>query len=168
METLSDPELQAFMARGRTAAGIRIVSLTEARRELRSALGRGEMVGMVADRDIMGGGIPVPLFGSPAPLPVGPAMLAADAGVLIHVAAVRRISRERYAGHLVTIDPAKAAEAAGATTRRERVEATLAAEAAAFEHFVMAAPEQWWAVFFPIWPDLGADAAGNPAPDSRS
>jgi hypothetical protein len=23
-----------------------------------------------------------------------------------------------------------------------------------FERFVADAPEQWWAVFFPIWPDL--------------
>jgi len=31
--------------------------------------------------------------------------------------------------------------------------------AAAFERIVRDAPEQWWAVFFPIWPDLEEAAA---------
>jgi hypothetical protein len=30
--------------------------------------------------------------------------------------------------------------------------------AGAFEEFVADAPDQWWAVFFPIWPDLEAAA----------
>ena len=30
--------------------------------------------------------------------------------------------------------------------------------AAAFEELIADAPEQWWAVFFPIWPDLEAGA----------
>jgi hypothetical protein len=44
--------------------------------------------------------------------------------------------------------------ATGPGARRARGEAVLAAEAQAFEHFIAAAPEQWSAVFFPIWPDL--------------
>jgi hypothetical protein len=32
--------------------------------------------------------------------------------------------------------------------------ATTAALARAYERIVEDAPEQWWAVFFPIWPDL--------------
>jgi hypothetical protein len=39
-------------------------------------------------------------------------------------------------------------------SRRERVTAYLEAEARAFERFVAEAPEQWLAVFHPIWPDL--------------
>ena len=39
-------------------------------------------------------------------------------------------------------------------SRRERVTATMAAIALAFERIIEDAPEQWWAVFFPIWPDL--------------
>ena len=153
METLDDPALQAFMARTRVSSGLRLVSLREARRELKAALRRGEMVGLVADRDVSGGGIMVPLFGAPAPVPAGPAMLAIECGVPIRVAAVRRVAGERYAGSLVTVDPAVVG--AGAASRRERVEAVLRAEAGAFEHFIAGAPEQWWAVFFPIWPDLG-------------
>ena len=36
--------------------------------------------------------------------------------------------------------------------------AFLAAEVAAFERVIARAPEQWWAIFFPIWPDLAARA----------
>jgi hypothetical protein len=39
--------------------------------------------------------------------------------------------------------------------------------AAAFETLIADAPDQWWAIFFPIWPDLevGADAAGGGGSD---
>jgi KDO2-lipid IV(A) lauroyltransferase len=154
METLDDPALQAFVARARSASGVRLVTLDAARRELRAALGRGELVGVIGDRDIIGGGVSVPFFGSPAPLPVGAALLALESGAPIHVAAVRRLRGERYAGRLETIVPPSCALAAGPGARRARVEALLAAEVAVFERFVADAPEQWWAVFFPIWPDL--------------
>ncbi len=154
METLDDPALQAFTSRARSATGVRLVSLEAARRELRAALRRGEYVGIVGDRDIIGGGVPVALFGAPAPLPVGPALLALESGAPIHVAAVRRLRGERYAGRLETILPPDGAQVAGAGARRARIEALLAAEAAAFERLVADAPEQWWTIFFPIWPDL--------------
>jgi phosphatidylinositol dimannoside acyltransferase len=154
METLDDPALQAFTSRARSATGVRLVSLEAARRELRAALARGEYAGIVGDRDIIGGGVPVTFFGSPAPLPVGPALLALESGAPIHVAAVRRLRGERFAGRLETILPPDGPHVAGPGARRARVEALLAAEAAAFERLVADAPEQWWTVFFPIWPDL--------------
>ena len=40
----------------------------------------GIPVGLVGDRDLTGGGIPIPLFGAPAGLPMGPAMLAVESG----------------------------------------------------------------------------------------
>jgi hypothetical protein len=36
-------------------------------------------------------------------------------------------------------------------TRRERVTGYLEAEARAFERNIAVAPEQWFAIFFPIW-----------------
>ena len=42
--------------------------------------------------------------------------------------------------------------------RRDRIGGTLAAEARAFEQVIANAPEQWMAIFFPIWPDLEAAA----------
>ena len=47
-------------------------------------------------------------------------------------------------------------------TRRERIAATLRAEAAAFEELIALAPDQWSAVFFPIWPDMAAEPQEAP------
>jgi KDO2-lipid IV(A) lauroyltransferase len=156
METVDDPGLQDYFARTRGAAGLRIVGLREARRELLAALREGTSVGLVGDRDLTGGGLPVEFFGAPALLPLGPAMLAVESGAPMFVAGVRRTAIGRYRGRLEPV----AVPAEG--SRRERVMAATAGLAAAFERVVASAPEQWWAVFFPIWPDL--EAALPPAP----
>ena len=154
METLDDPALQAFTSRARSATGVHLVTLEAARRELRAALARGEYAGIVGDRDIIGGGVPVPFFGALAPLPVGPALLALESRAPVHVAAVRRVRGERFAGRLETIPAPDEERVAGPGARRARIEALLAVEASVFERMVADAPEQWWTVFFPIWPDL--------------
>jgi KDO2-lipid IV(A) lauroyltransferase len=150
METVLDEDLQAFFVRTRGAAGVRIVGLREARRELLGALRDGISVGLVGDRDLTGGGLPIELFGAPANLPLGPAMLAVESGAPLYVTGVRRSGRTRYRGTL------EAVPVPTDGTRRERVIATMTALAGAFERTVATAPEQWWAVFFPIWPDLEA------------
>lgn len=172
METVDDPPLQAWFERTRGSLGVRIVGLRAARRALQAALKAGEPVGIVADRDIAGGGMPIELFGSPAPLPIGPALIAIESGAPLYAVGVRRLADGRVAGRLLPI------EVAADGTRRERITATLRAMAAAFESLITDAPEQWSAVFFPIWPDLAsepADASGSarsadkpdgpPAPD---
>src|SRR6185436_1895126 len=63
------------------AAGIRIVGLREARRELLAALRAGTSVGLVGDRDLTGGGTLTELFGAPAQLPLGPASGTTWAGL---------------------------------------------------------------------------------------
>ena len=155
METLDDPELQRILARARASGGARIVGLGEARRELRAALARGEGVGLVADRDIAGGGVPVTLFGLPASLPIGPAYLALDADAPLHVAATRRTRRGGFRGWLVTL-PHPPAD----LPLRARIAALLDAEARAFEDLVAPAPEQWSTVLFPIWEAVGPRPRG--------
>ena len=146
MEAIDDPPLQRYFVRTRGALGVRIVGVRETRRELTAAIRRGDPVGIVADRDIGGGGLPTELFGAEAKLPVGPALLAVETGAAIYLAAVRRTGVGRYAGRLTEVPvPAEG-------TRRERIAAALSAEARAFEAAIADAPEQWWAVFFPIWP----------------
>ena len=147
METLEDAELQEWVVRTRAAVGLRIVGLREARREMLAALERGDAVGIVGDRDLTGGGMPVELFGAPARLPIGAALLSVETGTPVFVGAIRRHGRTRYVGELVPV------EVAAQGTRRDRVLAILHAEARAFEHLVAPAPDQWWSVFFPIWPD---------------
>jgi phosphatidylinositol dimannoside acyltransferase len=154
METLGDPELQRWFVRTRGRVGLRIVGLREARRELTAALRRGEPVGLVGDRDLTGGGIEVPFFGAPAPLPIGPALLAMETGAPLYVVAVRRAGVARYRGGL------RAVTIPAVGSRRERLTAALGAMALAFEEAIADAPEQWWSVFFEIWP---ASRAGQPA-----
>lgn len=152
IETVDDPGLQAWFERTRGVSGVQLVGLREARRTLQDALRNGTPVGIVGDRDLTGGGIPIPLFGAPAILPMGPAMLAVESGVPVYGMGVRRSGGGHYRGRLVPIDmPSQG-------TRRERVTATMTLLASAFERIIEDAPEQWWAIFFPIWPDLEAAA----------
>ena len=153
METVDDPPLQAWFERTRGSLGVRIVGLRAARRALQAALKAGEPVGIVADRDIAGGGMPIELFGSPAPLPIGPALVAIESGAPLYAVGVRRLADGRVAGRLLPIQTATDG------TRRERIAATLRAMAVAFESLISDAPEQWSAVFFPIWPDLATEPA---------
>jgi lauroyl/myristoyl acyltransferase len=155
METIGDPALQAYFERTRGANGVRIVGLREARRELLGAIRQGVSVGLVGDRDLTGGGSPVTLFGAPATLPLGPALLSIESGAPMYVVGVRRSEASgSYRGRLEPIPMPPEGP------RRERVMAATASVAEAFERIVSDAPEQWWAVFFPIWPDL----EGEPAP----
>ncbi|HEX5589849.1 MAG TPA: hypothetical protein VFX65_06130 [Candidatus Limnocylindrales bacterium] len=152
METLGDPALQAWITATRGSAGVDIVPLRDARRALTASLAAGGTVGIVADRNVAGGTIDVPFFGVPAPLPMGPGLLAVEFGLPIWVAAVRRSRGGRYRGQLRRVDP----PADG--TRRARLAATMAGMAAAMEEAIAPAPEQWWSAFAPVWPDLDPEA----------
>ena len=147
-ETIADPELQAYLVQTRRRLGLELIELAGAKRLLKDALRRGEAVGLLGDRDITGGGIDTELFGAPSPLAAGPALLALETGVTPHVFGVWRDPAGVY--HV----EAERVPFPGQGTRRERVTAYLAAEARAFERLIAAAPEQWLAVFHPIWPDL--------------
>jgi phosphatidylinositol dimannoside acyltransferase len=156
-ETISDPDLQAYLVGTRRRMGLELVELGGARRLLTAALERGETVGLLGDRDITGGGIDTELFGAPAPLAAGPALLAMETGVTPYVFGVWRTSDGVYHAALQRVPfPPEG-------TRRERVTAYLDAEARAFERFVAEAPEQWLAIFHPIWPDLELMPARRPA-----
>jgi lauroyl/myristoyl acyltransferase len=150
MQTIDDPDLQAWFVRTRGAMGVRIVGLREARRELLAALRTGISVGLVGDRDLTGGGTLTPLFGAPAMLPLGPAMLAVEAAAPLYVVGVRRGAVGHYRARLIAVPLPPDG------SRRERVTALTAELARAYERVIADAPEQWWSVFFPIWPDLEA------------
>jgi phosphatidylinositol dimannoside acyltransferase len=162
METIDDADLQRWFVRTRGSMGIRIVGLREARRELLAALRSGTSVGLVGDRDLTGGGVTTELFGAPAMLPLGPAMLAVESGARPYVVGVRRGRAGHYLGRLETV------EVPATGSRRERVTGATAAMAAAFERIIEDAPEQWWAVFFPIWPDLEDAVRPGDAPGSAT
>jgi phosphatidylinositol dimannoside acyltransferase len=151
-ETLADPGLQAYMVGTRERLGLRLIGLAEARRTLAQAIRDGEIVGLLGDRDLTGGGIDTELFGALAPLAAGPALLALETGVTPNVFGVWS---DRDGIYHASMEPVLL-PADG--SRRERVNAFLAAEARVFERHIAAAPEQWLAVFHPIWPDLETSA----------
>ena len=95
METIDDPGLQTWFERTRGVNGVQLVGLREARRVLQDALRNGTPVGLVGDRDLTGGGVPIPLFGFPATMPMGPAMLAVESGVPVYGMTVRRTGHGR-------------------------------------------------------------------------
>jgi len=148
MEFVANPRIERYIYSTRAAVGTRIVSLKRAPAELIAALRRDEPVGLVADRDITGGGVEVGLFGATTKIPAGPALLAAESGAPVCMGAVRRTAPGRYRGKLLPLPVPEGA------SRRERSRAMLREEARLFEQLISDAPEQWLALFHPIWPDL--------------
>lgn len=145
METVADPDLQDYFERTRGESGLNVIPLAGAASALRAALAAGDSIALVSDRPVGGSGTPVELFGAPARLPAGPALLALETGVPAWLAATRRVGFGDYRTRFERIEvPADG-------SRRERLNAFMAAEAAAFERAVADAPEQWWTLFFPIW-----------------
>jgi lauroyl/myristoyl acyltransferase len=151
METIDNPPLQAHLARQRSAPGVQLVPLEGAGQQIRAWLRRGGIAAVVADRDVLGTGRPVRFFGRTARLPVGGALLAAGSRAPVYAICVRRTGDGDYAARLIRL------ERPAAGFFREQVEALLAAQAAAYERLVADAPDQWWSVLFPIWPEA-ADA----------
>jgi KDO2-lipid IV(A) lauroyltransferase len=145
METVAEPALQAYFERTRGATGLNVIPLAGAGTELRRTLERGETVALVADRPVGGTGSLVTLFGAPARLPAGPAVLALETGAPAWLIVTRRSGWGEYRSRLEPI------ELPAADSRRARLAGFLAAQARAFERAVADAPEQWWTVFFPIW-----------------
>jgi KDO2-lipid IV(A) lauroyltransferase len=145
METVANPALARYFQQTRSDLGLRPVPAAGAVPELRAALRRGEGVGLVADRVVIGQGARVGLFGAPARLPAGPAVLAVESGAPLYLLALRRDGLGRWAGRVERVRAPREGR------HRERVQATLDAQARAFERFVADSPEQWWTVFFPIW-----------------
>lgn len=135
------------------SASVTIVPLARARRPMFAALRRGEMVALVADRDLSGDGLPVSLFGHRTTLPAGPATLTLLAGARLMTARVLRIAPDQFRarGEWLDVDLSgdRRADIATMTQRiGERFEAAIAE-----------APEQWWGAFQPIWPDLPGGGA---------
>lgn len=153
METLDDPAMQDWIRRTRGSVGVEVVPLRNARRSLLEALAAGRCVGLVGDRNVAGGVISLPFFGVTAPLPMGPALLAVESGRPLYLAAVQRVRAGHYRGSLTAVP----VPAAG--PRRDRVETAMSNLVAAMERQIARAPEQWWSLLSPIWPDVDPRAA---------
>lgn len=83
-ERLRPESLYRRFVRFRESLGFEIIPLTGAAQrpfeQLGARLRQGRIVGLLAERSVVGGGVPVTFFGEPACMPVGPARLAIDTG----------------------------------------------------------------------------------------
>jgi KDO2-lipid IV(A) lauroyltransferase len=147
VEPLEPPEMFEWFADFRRSLGMSIVPLgPEAGGAVLKALRNNEIVGLLCDRDISGGGVEVEFFGERTTLPAGPATLALRTGAPLLPAAVYFEDHGRHRG---VIRPALDLTRQGSL--REDVARLTQALAAELEELIRPAPEQWH-VFQPNWP----------------
>ena len=159
METIGNASLQDYLLAQRKEVGVRFVDPRGSRHELQRTLESGGVLALVGDRDIGGTGRAVELFGAPARLSAGPALLALETGAPVWVTAVRRLTDGDYAARVLRLDPAEAGALEAGLPLRERVARLMKAQARTYETLVADAPEQWWTLLFPIWEERGSRPA---------
>jgi KDO2-lipid IV(A) lauroyltransferase len=151
VEETDPPELFDFLrARRASGKGVEVVPLARSYRPMLAALRGGELVALVADRDLTGDGVPVTMFGHATTLPAGPATLALRTGRPLMMARVLRKGPERFSVRAELVEAPRSGDA------RQDVVALTTALAASFEAAIGEAPEQWWAAFQPFWTDQRA------------
>ncbi len=148
VERIEPPELFDWFAELRAKLGMTVVGLgADAGRATLQALKRNEIVCLLSDRNIGGGGIDVEFFGEGTKLPAGPATLALRTGAPILPVAV--YFTRRPDGHHGLVRPPLPAQRLGALRDDvSRITQDLATE---LEHLIRRAPEQWH-LFQPNWP----------------
>jgi KDO2-lipid IV(A) lauroyltransferase len=148
VEPLHPPELFEWFAELRASLGMTVVPLGPAAGSaVLRALRANEVVCLLSDRDLGGGGIPVTFFGEETRLPAGPAMLAMRTGAPVLPTAVY-FTGERD-GHLGVVRPPVVVTRT--KDRRADIARFTQALALELEALILRAPEQWH-LFQPNWP----------------
>jgi KDO2-lipid IV(A) lauroyltransferase len=126
-------------------------------KEVMAAIKRNDVVCLLADRDIGGGGVPVEFFGERTTLPAGPAALALRTGAPLLPTAVywRQHSRHGWVR-----PPMKIERQGRLRDDVARITQDLARE---LEILIREAPEQWH-MMSPNWPS-DYEALGLPVPE---
>ncbi len=146
VEDIEPPDLREFFLGLRESLGMEVVVLgPDAGTAVSAAIRRGDIVCLLADRDIEGTGVPVEFFGETTTLPGGPAVLALRTGAALLPSAVY-FDGARH--HAVVRPPLPVERRDGFRADVARVTAALAGE---LEELVRAAPEQWH-LLQPNWP----------------
>ena len=138
VEDIEPPELRDFFVDFRRGLGMEIVVLgPHAGAAVTGALARGDMVCLLADRDIDGTGIPVEFFGEETTLPAGPAALALRTGAALIPGTVY-FDGPRHRAVLRPCVPVERRD--GFRKDVARITQALAHE---LEALIVAAPTQW-------------------------
>ncbi|WP_448623755.1 phosphatidylinositol mannoside acyltransferase [Geodermatophilus sp. URMC 64] len=152
-ERLEPESLYRRFLEYRESLGMRVVPLTGGPRPsatvLREWLADGGWACLLVDRDLGATGVPVSLFGRPATMPSGPAVLAAQTGAAI-VPAVCQFTEH---GWRVTFHPAVHVTEG---RLKDRVAAAMQWVADAFAESIAAQPEDWH-MLGRIWSDVPRD-----------
>jgi phosphatidylinositol dimannoside acyltransferase len=140
VEALKPPELFMWFADLRRSQGFNVIPLgRSAGVSVVRALRGNQIVALVSDRDIAGGGVEVEFFGERTTLPAGPATLAARFGAPLLPTAVYFMG----GGHHAVVRPP--------LTLGGDPAADTQALARELEELIRAAPDQWH-LFQPNWP----------------
>jgi KDO2-lipid IV(A) lauroyltransferase len=128
--------------------GMKVIPLgPDAAAEVLKSLRNNEVVCLLCDRDIQGGGIEVEFFGEKTTLPAGPAMLAMRAQAPVFPTAV--YFTDDIDGHSAIVRPPLDLTRHGSL--REDVARATQQLAQELEVLISHAPEQWH-LFQPNWP----------------
>jgi len=153
-EVLEPPELFAWFVEMRRRVEITVLPVSaSAAGALLGELARGGVVALLADRDVVGDGVPVEFFGERARIPGGPALLALRSGAPILPCAIYDDHAGRY-----TAEVREALPTERSGRFRDDVAAVSQEIANAFEDLIRAAPDQWH-VFQPLWAESSSNGA---------
>ena len=148
VEPIEPPELFEWFADLRRKFGMTVIPLgPEAGPAVLKALRNNEVLCLLSDRDITGGGIEVEFFGEKTTLPAGPATLALRTGAALLPTAA--YFTDRGVGHHGVIGASMNCERQGKLRADvQRITQDLAYE---LEKLIQRAPEQWH-LLQPNWP----------------
>lgn len=149
VEQVEPPELFEWFVELRSKLGMNVVSLgRDAATSVIKALRENQVVCLLSDRDLQGGGPEVEFFGETTTLPAGPAALALRTGAPILPAAAYFTGQ--VDGHFAWVRPPIVAQREATRLRDDvqRLTQTLAGE---LEILIRRAPFQWH-MFQPNWP----------------
>lgn len=155
VEETDPPQLFDFLRARRASGKVEVVPLSRSYRPMLTALRRGELVALIADRDLTADGVPVTMFGHATTLPAGPATLALRTNRPLIMARVLRTGPERFSVRAQLVEASRTGHV------DHDVAALTAALAERFEAAIGDAPEQWWASFQPFWTDQRTGAADS-------
>jgi KDO2-lipid IV(A) lauroyltransferase len=145
-ETLEPPELFEWFSAWRRELGMTVIPLDRAAGAgVMAALRRGEVVGLLCDRDLTGDGIDVEFFGERTKLPAGPATIALRTGAPLLPCCVL-FEGDHHRG--IVLPPVDTTRRGGLREDVARITQDLAD---ALAGLIRRAPEQWH-VFQPNWP----------------
>lgn len=148
VEPLEPVELFEWFADLRRRFGMQVIPLgPDAGTQCIKALRNNEILCLLSDRDLTGGGIQVDFFGERTTLPAGPATLALRCESALLPAAVY-FSNRTSGHHAVVRPPIDCTRQGGLRTDVERITQVLAGE---LELLIRRSPEQWH-LMQPNWP----------------